>query len=229
MHRGARTRVQWTGAPLECGIDLSVGYNKMTNNSGDNNLFGEALDRFTHLYLEAKKTGLSEPSVATLATVDENCRPTLRSMTVNHFDKDGFVFFTSSGSRKGLHLNRLPHAALCFYWQPLNEQIIVEGSVSRLPEDDAVKWWVARSRDNQFAAWASEQSARLDSRETLKKRLAKCREQFSDGRVPKPPHWCGYRLDPERIEFWHGGWRHLHERVCYQRQDSGWEKFLLSP
>jgi len=200
----------------------------MTDNR-NNSLLGEALDRFTHLYVEARKSGIAEPSVATLATVDDAGRPSLRSMAISHFDKDGFVFFTSSGSRKGVHLESQPFAALCFYWEPLNEQITLEGPVEKVPESDAEKWWVARSRDNQFAAWASEQSARLDSRDTLQKRLAKCREQFIDGRVPKPPHWCGYRLQPERIEFWHGGWRHLHERVCYELSPAGWDKYLLNP
>lgn len=192
-------------------------------------LLGEAMDRFTHLYLEAGKSGLSEPSVASVATVDSNGRPTLRSMAISHYDENGFVFFSSSGSRKGLHLEDHPFAAVCFYWEPLNEQITVEGPVEKVGHDDAEKWWMSRSRDNQFAAWASEQSARLDSRDTLQKRLARCREQFSDGRVPKPPHWCGYRVRPERIEFWHGGWRHLHERMCYELTDSGWERFLLNP
>lgn len=192
-------------------------------------LLVEALDRFTHLYVEARKSGIAEPSVATLATVDDAGRPTLRSMAISHFDRAGFVFFTSSGSRKGVHLEDRPFAALCFYWEPLNEQITLEGPVEKVPESDAEKWWVARSRDNQFAAWASEQSARLDSRDTLQKRLAKCREQFIDGRVPKPPHWCGYRLQPQRIEFWHGGWRRLHERVCYERSSNGWDKYLLNP
>jgi len=200
----------------------------MTNDR-DDTLYEEALDRFTHLFLEAKKTGAGEASVATLATADQEGRPTLRTMNINHFDENGFVFFTSSGSRKGRQLGEQPYAALCFYWSPMNEQVTVEGSVLKLPEEDAVKWWVSRSRDHQFAAWASEQSAVLENRETLQKRLAKCREQFVDGRVPKPPHWCGYRLAPARIEFWHGGWRHLHERVCYQRGAPGWEKFLLSP
>jgi pyridoxamine 5'-phosphate oxidase len=150
-------------------------------------------------------------------------------MTISHFDENGFVFFTNNESRKGKELNKQPHAAICFYWQPLNEQVTVEGPVELVSESDAATWWLSRSRDNQFAAWASEQSARLDSRDTLQKRLAKCREQFIDGRVPKPPHWCGYRIKPERIEFWHGGWRHLHERVCYQHNGSGWEKFLLNP
>lgn len=189
----------------------------------------EALDRFTHLFLEAKKTGLTESSAATLATVDRHGRPTLRTMTIDYFDENGFVFFTSSGSRKGLQLDERPYAALCFYWPPLNEQVTIEGAVTTLPDSDATKWWVSRSRDNQFAAWASEQSARLDGQDQLHKRLAKCREQFSDGHVPKPPHWCGYRLEPDRVEFWHSGWRHLHERVCFQRGAAGWEKFLLSP
>lgn len=195
----------------------------------DNQLLSEAMERFTHLYLEARKSGLSEPAVATLATVGDDGRPTLRSMTISHYDTDGFVFFTSSVSRKGIHLDERPFAAICFYWEPLNEQITVEGPVEKVAESEAEKWWIARSRDNQFAAWASEQSARLDSRDTLQKRLAKCREQFMDGRVPKPPHWCGYRVRPERIEFWHGGWRHLHERVCYEATGSGWDRFLLNP
>jgi len=192
-------------------------------------LLKEAIERYAHLHGEARKSGQAEPSVATLATVDRDGRPTLRSMFISHFDDGGFVFFTSNGSRKGVHLAERPVAAICFYWEVLNEQVAVEGPVERVPESEAEKWWNARSRDNQFAAWASEQSARLDSRDTLQKRLAKCREQFVDGRVPKPPHWCGYRIVPERIEFWHGGWRHLHERICYELTPSGWDKFLLSP
>jgi pyridoxamine 5'-phosphate oxidase len=195
----------------------------------DKPLLREAVDRLGHLFSEARKSGLAEPSVATLATVNGDGRPTLRTMGISHFDENGFVFFTSSGSRKGLHLEHRPFAALCFYWEPLNEQVTVEGTVSRVPESDAEKWWVSRSRDNQFAAWASEQSARLDSRDSLQKRLARCREQFIDGRVPKPPHWGGYRLNPERIEFWHGGWRHLHERICYELTPSGWDRYLLNP
>lgn len=201
---------------------------RMTDNRNDI-LFKEALDQFGHLFSEARKTGLADPSLASLATADEAGRPTLRTMTIDRFDENGFVFFTNSASRKGSHLAEHPYAAICFYWQPLNEQVTLEGKVEKVPESDAVKWWTSRSRDNQFAAWASNQSARLESRDTLHKRLAKCREQFVDGRVPKPPHWGGYRLEPERIEFWHGGWRHLHERVCYQRGATGWEKFLLNP
>lgn len=200
----------------------------MSGHHGDE-LFSEALEHFTHLFLEARKTGLAEPAVATLATVDDDGRPTVRTITINRFDEHGFVFFTSRRSRKGAHLAKRPEAAVCFYWQPLNEQVTLEGRVEQVSEDDAVNWWISRSRDHQFAAWASEQSARLDSRDTLQNRLARCREQFIDGRVPKSPHWCGYRLRPERIEFWHGGWRHLHERVCYELTSSGWDRFLLNP
>lgn len=200
----------------------------MTDNH-DDPLLDEALKHFEHLFMEARKSGLAEPAVATLATVDDAGRPTLRTMTVTQFDVDGLVFFTNSGSRKGRHLERRPCAAICFYWNTLNEQVTVEGVVEQVPESDAARWWASRSRDNQFAAWASDQSALLDSRDTLHHRLAKCREQFIDGRVPKPPRWSGYRLRPDRIEFWHAGWRNLHERVCYQRGDAGWEKFLLNP
>lgn len=195
----------------------------------DDTIYLEAINQFTHLYTEAKKSGTDEPSVMFLATTDESGKPSVRTMTFSHFDPMGFVFFTNSHSRKGAHLNVVPFAAMCFFWSRLKEQITIEGPISKVSDDDADQWWLSRTRDQQFAAWASDQSAHLENRETLRKRLDKCREQFIDGRVPKPPHWIGYKLIPERIEFWHAGWRYLHERVCYENSDSGWRKFFLNP
>lgn len=191
--------------------------------------FAEALDRFTHLFEEAQKTGMREPAAMTLATAGEDGRPTVRTMVVRKFDARGFVFFTNSRSRKGQHLNVNPNAALCFFCQPLWEQVIIEGGVEIIDEEEADQWWASRPRDNQFAAWASNQSAPLESRELLERRLEKCHDQFVNGRVPRPPHWLGYRLVPRRIEFWKTGWRRLHERVCYERGEQGWRRTLLNP
>lgn len=192
-------------------------------------VYAEAIDRFRHLYDEAQKTGLREPAAMTLATSDEKGRPSVRTMVVRKFDDRGFVFFTNRRSRKGQHLDRNPHAALCFFCQPLWEQVTIEGRVEVVTDEEADNWWASRPRDNQFAAWASDQSAQLESRQLLERRLEKCHEQFVDGRVPRPPHWLGYRLVPDRVEFWKTGWRRLHERECYQRRDGGWEKILLNP
>ena len=191
--------------------------------------FAEALDRFTHLFEEAQKTGIREPAAMTLATVGEAGQPSVRTMVVRKFDARGFVFFTNSRSRKGQHLGANPNAALCFFCQPLWEQVTIEGSVEVIDDDEADQWWASRPRDNQFAAWASNQSAPLESRELLERRLEKCHDQFVNGRVPRPPHWLGYRLVPDRIEFWKTGWRRLHERVCYEDTEQGWRRTLLNP
>ena len=192
-------------------------------------VYEEALDRFRYLFNEAQKTGLREPAAMTLATASREGRASVRTMVVRKFDNRGFAFFTNSRSRKGKDLAENPQAALCFFCQPLWEQVTIEGHVEVLDKEEADNWWASRPRDNQFAAWASNQSAPLESRELLERRLDKCHEQFVDGRVPRPPHWLGYRLVPERIEFWKTGWRRLHERECYQRGAQGWEKLLLNP
>ena len=192
-------------------------------------LYDEALTRFQQLFAEAQKTDLREPAAMTLATATADGLPSIRTMVVKHFDRRGFVFFTNSHSRKGSQLADNPHAALCFFCQPLWEQVTIEGDVEVIDGDDVDHWWSSRSRDKQFAAWACEQSAPLESLEVLEARLAERRAEYADGRVPRPPHWFGYRLVPRRFEFWKTGWRHLHERVCYQRDESGWRKELLYP
>lgn len=193
------------------------------------NAYTEALDRFRHLFDEAQKTGVREPAAMTLATTNSDGRPSVRTMVIRKFDERGFVFFTNSHSRKGQHLKDNPQAALCFFCQPLWEQVTIEGTIEVIDDAEADQWWASRPRDNQFAAWASDQSAPLESRELLERRLEKCHDQFVNGRVPRPPHWLGYRLVPTRIEFWKTGWRRLHERVCYENGADGWQRILLNP
>ncbi len=194
-----------------------------------NEILAEALDKLRHLFEEARKTTVREPAAMTLATADAQGRPSVRTMVVKQFDERGFVFFTNIKSRKGEQLKENPYAALCFFCEPLMIQVTIEGSVEVVTEEEADAWWKSRPRDNQFAAWASEQSAPLDDRSTLEDRLAEYHERFKDQRVPRAPHWSGYRLIPDRIEFWQTGWRRLHERICYCRSDGDWIKTLLYP
>jgi len=195
--------------------------------SGD--YYAEALARFQHIFDEAQKTGVAEPAAMVLATTDAEGRPSVRTMVVRRFDERGFVFFTNELSRKGRQLAENPRAALCFYCQPLKEQVTIEGVVERVSDAEADDWWRSRPRDNQFAAWASDQSATLDTHQTLQKRLSDAYERFRDRQVPRAPNWVGYRLVPDRLEFWHTGWRHLHERVCYTQTAEGWTVSLLYP
>lgn len=192
-------------------------------------LYQQALNRFQEVLREAKKVNLPEPKAMILATVDERGQPSVRTVFLEAVDERGFVFFTDHRSRKARQLASNPRAALCCYWQPLRQQVQVEGVAELVPEEEADAYWVTRNRDGQFAAWASQQSAPLDSLEALKHRLNECRERFSFEQVPRPPHWSGFRIVPERIEFWRYGWHQLHERVCYQQSKDGWTVLLLNP
>ncbi|MDQ2696168.1 MAG: pyridoxamine 5'-phosphate oxidase [Pseudomonadota bacterium] len=193
-------------------------------------LYSEALKRFQELLTEAGKTGLRDAAVMTLATVDERGRPSARTVFLEAADEQGFVFFTNRHSRKGRQLAANPQAAMCFFWQPLRQQVQVEGTVEQLAEAQADAWWAGRDRDTQLVAWASRQSAPLESNEALKQRLTEIRQRFDFQRqVPRPSWWSGFRLVPERIEFWRAGWHHLHERVCYQKSAGAWSVTLLNP
>ncbi len=192
-------------------------------------VYQEALERMRHVFAEAAKSGLAYPHAMTLATVDSSGQPTLRTMMVRQFDEQGLLFFTNINSRKGGHLAVNPKAALCFFCGPLNQQLTIEGTVVRLDDSEADRYWSSRDRDGQLAALVSDQSAALDDLDELKAQVQQVRQQYQDGRVPRPPHWAGYRLEPERIEFWHSGWRHLHDRICFQRETNDWVMTRLQP
>ena len=192
-------------------------------------LFEEALNRFDQLVQTAKKTEIRVPLSMALATVDNGGRPSVRTVMVKNYDRRGFVFFTHQRSRKGLQIDGNPHVALCFFCQPLMEQVTIEGLVELVKDHEADAYWSTRARDAQFAAWASCQSEPLDSRESLQNRLSEYQKKYADQRVPRPPMWVGYRVIPNRIEFWRAGWRYLHERVCYSKADNDWNVVLLNP
>ena len=191
--------------------------------------YEKAIEQFCDLLEQAKHSDLKEPSAMTLATVDATGQPSSRTIILTSVDSQGFVFFTNVQSRKGQQLENNPKASLCVFWQPLMKQVLIEGTVEPVSGQDADAYWATRARDNQLAAWASRQSEPLDDARILTSRLAECRERFEFKQIPRPPHWSGYCLKPNRIEFWTSGWRHLHERVCYERLDDQWSMTLLNP
>lgn len=194
-------------------------------------LYIEALDTFRELLDEARAAGDPEPTAMTLATASRDGRPAARTVLLKGVDARGFVFFTNFDSRKGQHLRENPQAALLFLWKTLRHQVQakIEGRVERVSDEEADAYFASRPRMSQLGAWASLQSQTLDSREIFEKRLADYEREFAGGEVPRPPHWGGYRVVPDRIEFWYGAEFRLHERHCYERVDGTWTKRLLYP
>lgn len=194
-------------------------------------LYIEALDTFRELLDEARAAGDPEPTAMTLATASRDGRPAARTVLLKGVDARGFVFFTNFDSRKGQHLRENPQAALLFLWKTLRHQVQakIEGRVERVSDEEADAYFASRPRMSQLGAWASLQSQTLDSRETFEKRLADYEREFAGGEVPRPPHWGGFRVVPDRIEFWYGAEFRLHERHCYERVDGTWVKRLLYP
>jgi pyridoxamine 5'-phosphate oxidase len=194
-----------------------------------NELYHDALAKFRQLYEQAQTFQLREPSAAALATADADGRPSVRLVLMRDFDERGFVFYTNSLSRKGRELAANPHAALCFYWDPIGEQVRIEGPVEVVSQQESDKYWEDRPRDRQIGAWASSQSERLESAGVLLQRFAEAEQQFEGREVPRPEHWFGYRIVPTRIEFWSNRPSRLHERIVYERQPDGWTTYLLYP
>jgi pyridoxamine 5'-phosphate oxidase len=166
---------------------------------------------------------------ATLATADANGRPSARLVLVRGADQRGFVFHTNYNSRKARELEQNPWAALCIHWPTLEEQIRIEGCVSRLPAAESDAYFASRPRGSQLGAWASDQTAVLPTRETLEEKYREIERRFDGQPVPRPPFWGGYRLRPERIEFWYGRPDRLHDRLVYTRVEDGWRIERLYP
>jgi pyridoxamine 5'-phosphate oxidase len=173
----------------------------------------------------------SEPNAhaTTLATADAEGRPSARAVLLKGLDERGFVFYTNLNSRKSVELFANPHAALCFLWKSLNRQVRTEGVVELVTDQEADAYFATRPRDSQIGAWASEQSKPLASRAELERRVEEISERFSEGEVPRPPFWSGFRLVPQRIEFWLERPFRLHDRLLFVREGMGWRRERLFP
>jgi pyridoxamine 5'-phosphate oxidase len=192
-------------------------------------IYQAAVTRFKELFARATEGPLREPAAMTLATVDADGRPSLRVVLLRGMDERGFVFFTNSLSAKGQQLAANPQAALCFHWDFLGEQVRVEGHTKKVDEEESDNYWELRSRESRLGAWASQQSQLLADRRELESRVEEFEEKFANQDVPRPPHWYGYRVVPERIEFWQEGANRLHARTIYEEAQTGWKIFSIYP
>lgn len=184
---------------------------------------------FEKWYAEAARLEPNDPSAMSLATADAGGRPSVRMVLLKGHDARGFVFYTNYQSRKGEELTANPFAALGFHWKSLRRQIRVEGRVERVSDAEGDAYFASRARDSQLSAWASDQSRPLQSRALFEARFEAERKRFEDQPVPRPPHWSGYRVVPEAIEFWSDREHRLHERRLFTRTDEGWAETLLYP
>ncbi|MGD8429267.1 MAG: pyridoxamine 5'-phosphate oxidase [Ectothiorhodospiraceae bacterium] len=192
-------------------------------------LLNEAIQRFNEVFDRARKAEVNEPSAMTLATASADGRPSARIVLLKGVDASGFVFYTNTLSRKGRQLAENPRAALCFYWQPLWEQVLVEGTVKPVSDAEADAYWRTRPRLSQIGAWASRQSEPLPNRTELEERVNSLELEYEGVDVPRPPHWSGYRLAPDMIEFWCGRSGRLHDRDRYWLENGEWRHSLLNP
>jgi pyridoxamine 5'-phosphate oxidase len=194
-------------------------------------LYQNALNTFSALLAEAKLSIDPEPTAMTVASVGRDGRPDARTVLLKAHDERGFVFYTNFQSRKGRQLAANPQAALLFHWRHLREgvQVRIDGTVEPVSADEADAYFASRPRGSQIGAWASLQSQPLASRELFAQRVAEVEERYEGVEVPRPPHWSGFRVVPERIEFWYGANFRLHERQCYSRTDGVWTQEMLYP
>ena len=190
---------------------------------------GDPMDLFAEWFREAEDAGVEVPETMTLATADSDGAPSARMVLLKGADEEGFVFYSGYVSRKAGELEQNPLAALVFYWRPLGKQVRVEGRVERVSEAESAAYFATRPRGSQIAAWASQQSKPLAGRDGLDRRYAELEREYEGRDVPLPPHWGGFRLRPEAIEFWQHRDNRLHDRILYTRAREGWRSELLSP
>lgn len=192
----------------------------------------DPIARFRTLLAEAvalDRALLPEPTAFSLATVGADGRPSVRIVLLKDADERGFVFYTNYEGRKGRELRAHPWAALCFHWQHLEQQVRVEGAAQPVADDEADAYFASRARGSQLGAWASLQSEAMSAPGDLERRLAEVEARYAGTAVPRPPHWSGFRVLPDRIEFWRNQPSRLHVRHLYERDGAGWGVRTLYP
>ncbi|WP_165321849.1 pyridoxamine 5'-phosphate oxidase [Rhizorhabdus phycosphaerae] len=184
---------------------------------------------FADWFTEAKASEPNDPEAMAVATVGQDGQPSVRMVLLKGHDTRGFVFYTNYESRKAGQIFETGRAALLFHWKSLRRQVRIEGPVLKVSSEEGDAYFATRHRDSQLGAWASEQSRPLDSRETFEARYDEMARRFEGQPVPRPPHWSGFRVVPERIEFWLDRPHRLHERRLFLREGESWNKGMLYP
>jgi pyridoxamine 5'-phosphate oxidase len=193
-------------------------------------LHEDPFQQFELWFQQAVSAEVLEVNAVTLATADDRGQPSARTVLLKYFDRDGFVFFTNYNSRKAEQMRANRHVALLFFWAELQRQVKIEGTAEKTSAATSLKYFATRPRGSQLGAWCSPQSSVISSRQFLEAKLAEMRQKFRDGEVPLPSFWGGYRVIPDRVEFWQGGTDRLHDRFLYQRQGDGtWAIERLAP
>ena len=189
----------------------------------------EIIEQFNKAFKKARVSGEPEPTAMVLATSDCKGLVTSRTVLLKALDENGFVFFTNTLSMKGRQLAECPRAAATFLWKASGCQVQLVGSVKQVSDEEADAYFATRDRGSQIGAWASRQSEPLDSRETLVQRANDLERKYEGTDVPRPPHWTGYVLGPESVEFWTQREFRLHDRILYTLEDGAWKKQRLNP
>ena len=188
------------------------------------------IDLFKNWFKRAEETEINDPNAVALGTVNQKNQPSVRMVLLKGLSNEGFVFYTNFNSRKGSDLKSNLQASMCFHWKSLRRQVRVIGKVQQVSEKEADEYYNSRPYKNRISAWASNQSEKLDSRDTFVKKISEYEKKFSDQKkVPRPPHWSGWRILPKEIEFWLDGDGRVHERLNYTNNNSKWTKEILYP
>jgi len=185
--------------------------------------------QFNTWFEEALKAESMDPNAMSIATVATNGQPSIRTVLLKYFDEDGFVFYTNLGSRKAGEIDGNDRVALLFYWHELHRQVKIIGRAERISAADNIRYFMSRPRDSQIGAWVSRQSSIISSRSILENKFAEVKKKFTNGEIPLPSFWGGYRVVPNSIEFWQGRESRLHDRFMFTTADSGWDIERLAP
>jgi len=187
------------------------------------------IEQFEKWFVDARDANLDNPNALSLATVNEDGSPSLRTVLLKAFDEKGFVFFTNYGSRKAHDLDRNPKSAMLLHWLELDRQVKIQGDVSRISTAESLAYFTSRPRGSQIGAWSSQQSSPIGSRTLLVQAFESMKKKFAEGEIPLPDFWGGYRLEPSVIEFWQGRENRLHDRFEFRRQGDAWDIQRLQP
>jgi pyridoxamine 5'-phosphate oxidase len=188
------------------------------------------IDLFKKWFSKAEEGEINDPNAVAVATADQNNQPNVRMVLLKGLNDKGFVFYTNFNSKKGIELKSNQKASMCFHWKSLRRQVRILGKVEEVTSQEADNYYNSRPYKNRISAWASSQSQVLDKRETFIRRLKEFENKYPDqNNVPRPPHWSGWRLLPNEIEFWLDGEGRIHERLNYKKSKEEWIKEILYP